>query len=96
VCIFRPTVGSELEDTPPPKPEEMKQVFAHLYEACRDAGLPVGILPIEVSLVVQPEEAASLATPNAGFRIYEWKLAALRQLARPYVAWKSRPRGGSV
>ncbi len=95
VCIFRPTVGSELEDTPPPKPEEMKQVFAHLYEACRDAGLPVGILPIEVSLVVQPEEAAGLAAPSSGFRIYEWKLAALRQLARPYVAWKSMPRGGS-
>ena len=96
VCIFRPTIGSELENMPPPRPEEMREVFAHLYEACRDAGLPVGILPIEVSLVVQPEEAASLATPNAGFRIYEWKLAALRQLARPYVAWKSRPRGGSV
>jgi hypothetical protein len=73
----------------------MKRVFAHLYEACRDAGLPVGILPIEVSLVVQPEEAASLAAPSAGFRIYEWKLAALRQLARPYVAWKSMPRGSS-
>jgi hypothetical protein len=96
VCIFRPTVGSELEDTPPPKPEEMKQVFAHLYEACRDAGLPVGILPIEVSLVVQPEEAAALAAPSSGFRIYEWKLAALRQLARPYVAWKAMPRGGSA
>jgi hypothetical protein len=94
VCIFRPTVGSELEDTPPPRPEEMKRVFAHLYEACRDAGLPVGILPIEVSLVVQPEEAAELAAPSSGFRIYEWKLAALRQIARPYVAWKSMPRGG--
>ncbi len=96
VCIFRPTVGSELESTPPPRPEDMREVFAHLYEACRSAGLPVGLLPIEVSLVVQPEEAESLAAPSAGFRIYEWKLAALRQLARPYVAWKSMPRGGSA
>ncbi len=64
VCIFRPTVGSELENTPPPRPDEMREVFAHLYEACRDAGLPVGILPIEVSLVVQPEEAADRWPPE--------------------------------
>ena len=44
----------------------MKDVFAYLCEACRDAGLPVGILPIEVSLVVQPEEAADLAAPSEG------------------------------
>ncbi len=91
VCIFRPTVGSELENELPPRPDEMREVFSYLYQACRAADLPVGILPIEVSLVVQPEEAASLA-PDPGFRIYEWKLAALRQLARPYVAWKSMPR----
>ena len=91
VCIFRPTVGSELENEPPPDPEAMKDVFAHLYEACRDAGLPVGVLPIEVSLVVQPEEAAGLVQPTLSSRVYEWKLAALRQLARPYVAWKRRP-----
>ncbi|SRR6266542_506494 len=92
VCIFRPTVDSELENEPPPDPEAMKEVFAYLYEACRRAGLPVGILPIEVSLVVQPEEAASLAAPPGPFRVYEWKLALLRALARPYVAWKGRPR----
>jgi sodium-dependent dicarboxylate transporter 2/3/5 len=92
VCIFRPTIGSELENEPPPDPEAMKDVFAHLYAACRDAGLPVGVLPIEVSLVVQPEETADLLAPSLSSRLYEWKLAALRQLARPYVAWKRRPR----
>jgi hypothetical protein len=92
VCIFRPTIGSELENEPPPDPEAMKDVFAHLYEACRDAGLPVGVLPIEVSLVVQPEETADLLPPSFSTRLYQWKLAALRQLARPYVAWKRRPR----
>ena len=92
VCIFRPTVGSELENEAPPDAEAMKEVFAHLYEACRGAGLPVGVLPIEVSLVVQPEETAGLLAPTLSSRLYQWKLAALRQLARPYVAWKRRPR----
>lgn len=92
VCIFRPTIGSELENTPPPDPEAMKEVFAHLYDACQGARLPVGILPIEVSLIVQPEETADLVESSFSSRIYQWKLAALRQLARPYVAWKRRPR----
>jgi sodium-dependent dicarboxylate transporter 2/3/5 len=91
VCIFRPTIGSELENEPPPDPEAMKEVFAHLYEACRDAGLPVGLLPIEVSLVVQPEEAAELVRPSVGSFFYQMKLSAMRMLARPYVAWKRRP-----
>jgi hypothetical protein len=92
VCIFRPTIGSDLENAPPPDPGAMREVFAHLYEACRDAGLPVGILPIEVSLVVQPEETADLVPRTLSGDAYRWKLAALRQLARPYVAWKRRPR----
>ena len=93
VCIFRPTIGSEMEDEPPPEPEDMKEVFAHLYQACRAAQLPIGILPIEVSLVVQPEECAELVEANLASRLYEWERAALRFLARPYVAWKMRPRG---
>lgn len=93
VCIFRPTLGSEMESTPPPNPEEMKEVFAYLHEACRRVGLPVGILPIEVSLVVQPEETAGLVEPNFRTAVYEAKNWTLRQLAKPYVAWKLRPRG---
>jgi hypothetical protein len=92
VCIFRPTVGSEMEDVPSPDPEAMKEVFAYVYEACRRTGLPIGILPIEVSLVVQPEEAADLVPVSLGTRFYEMKLSALRALARPYIAWKRRPR----
>lgn len=92
VCIFRPTIGSELENTPPPDPGAMREVFAHLYEACRDAGLPIGILPIEVSLVVQPEECADLTEPTVSSWLYGCKLDTLRLLARPYVAWKRRPQ----
>ncbi|MGZ5428215.1 MAG: hypothetical protein ACXWFS_04335, partial [Thermoanaerobaculia bacterium] len=97
VCIFRPTIGSALESTPPPKPQEMREVFAYLWNAVRRAGLPVGILPgIQVSLVVQPEEAADLVPPTFSSRLYETKLAALRTLARPYVAWKLRPKSRRV
>lgn len=97
VCIFRPTVGSEMEHVDPPAPDDMKEVFAHLWRAVTRAGLPVGILPgIQVSLVVQPEEAAELVPETLGKRLYETKLAALRALARPYVAWKSKPRGPSA
>ena len=93
VCIFRPTVGSAMEGTPPPDPEEMKKVFAHLWEAVKRAGLPVGVFPeIQVSLVVQPEETADLVPPSLSSKIYEAKLAAIRTLARPYIWWKRRPR----
>jgi hypothetical protein len=93
VCIFRPTAESALEDAPPPNPEEMKEVFAHVWEACRRARLPVGVLPIEVSLVVQPEEARDLVRPSISTSLYAMKLALMRQLARPYIAWKLQPRG---
>jgi hypothetical protein len=92
VCIFRPTEGSELENVPPPEPEAMKEVFTHLYESCRKAGLPIGVLPIEVSLVVQPEEAGGLVEKTMATRLYETKLAGLRLLAAPYAAWKMKPR----
>ena len=89
VCIFRPTIGSEMENTPPPDPEAMKEVFAYLYEVCRRGGIPIGVLPIEVSLVVQPEEAEEL---DGGTTLYSLRNRVLRQLAKPYVAWKQRPR----
>ena len=85
-----------MEHVPPPKPDDMKDVFATCGAPATRAGLPVGILPgIQVSLVVQPEEAADLVPPTFGSRLYETKLAALRSLAKPYVAWKRRPRGGA-
>ena len=88
VCIFRPTVGSAMENVSPPDPSAMKEVFAHLHESCRRARLPVGILPIEVSLVVQPEETADLVAPNLASRIYALQNRAMRWIATPYVAWK--------
>ena len=88
VCIFRPTIGSEMENEPPPDPQAMKDVFAYLHHACRRARLPVGILPIEVSLVVQPEETAALVEPGVRDHLYAAQNFALRQMAKPYIAWK--------
>ncbi|HUP59985.1 MAG TPA: radical SAM protein [Thermoanaerobaculia bacterium] len=90
VCIFRPTIDSEMEHWPPPDPEAMRDVFAYLHASCRRAGLPVGVLPIEVSLVVQPEETAALVEPTFADHAYRLKNWTLRQLAKPYVAWKLR------
>jgi sodium-dependent dicarboxylate transporter 2/3/5 len=92
VCVFRPTIGSDLENTPPPNPDEMKEVFAYVYEACKRVGLPIGILPIEVSLVVNPEEGKALAKPDFSSMLYSAKLNTLRLLAKPYIAWKMKPR----
>lgn len=91
VCIFRPTLGSGMADVPPPDPSAMREVFAHLYESCRRAGLPIGVLPIEVSLVVQAEECAELVEPTQAGARYAFRNRALRWLATPYVGWKRRP-----
>ena len=79
VCIFRPTVGSDMEDWPSPSFDDMRGVMAYAYEACRRRWIPIGVAPnLEVSLVVTPNEAALLAPRTAGFYAYE----AFRRLAR--------------
>lgn len=88
VCIFRPTIGSEMENDPPPDPDAMKEVFGYVWEACKRARIPIGVLPIEVSLVVQPEEGEALVDPSFSSTVYHLRNRLLRQIARPYVAWK--------
>jgi len=93
VCIFRPVIGAEMERYPPPPYEDMVAVMRHMYEACRRNGIPLGMAPnIEVSLIVNPDDAAYLAPPSLGKRWYEAKLAVIKALARPYFSWKMMPR----
>lgn len=62
VCVFRPLVGTDLEDAAPPKTEDMVPVFRRLWEACMERGLPIGVAPnIHVSLVMLPEECRYLS-----------------------------------
>jgi hypothetical protein len=91
VCIFRPTVGSDMESWPPPSFEDMKLVMRHVYEACRRHWLPIGAAPnIEVSLVVNPDDAALLAERDAGFYCYEAWRRLVRLAARPLFRRKMR------
>jgi hypothetical protein len=93
VCIFRPTIGAAMEHHPSPPTDEMIDVMRYLYDACRKAGLPIGMAPnIDVSLIVNPEDARELAAPTVASRLYEARNAALRATLRPYFAMEMRPR----
>jgi len=93
VCIFRPTIGSDMEQWPSPRYEDMLEVFRHLYEACRRNHIPMDVTPnIEVSLIVQPGDTRYLAPRNLASKLYHAEMALARWLARPYFAWKMRPR----
>jgi hypothetical protein len=97
VCIFRPTVGSDMEDWPSPSFEDMRGVMQHVYDACRRHWLPIGAAPnIEVSLVVNPDDAALLAERTPGFYAYEAFRRAVRVAARPIFRRRMRARDASV
>ncbi len=89
VCIFRPTIASDMADWPAPGYDEMRTVMAAMYDACRRHRIPIGLAPnIEVSLVVNPDDAAFLAPRTAGFYVYEGWRRLMRLAARP--AFNSR------
>ena len=92
ICIFRPTIGSGMEYVKPPRFEDMRQVMAAMYDACRRHRIPIGVAPnIEVSLVVNPDDAAMLAPRNRDFYAYELWRRALRVAARPRFRQRLRP-----
>src|SRR5690606_32496596 len=92
VCVFRPTVGSDMEDWPAPAFDDMREVMRYMYDACRRAWLPIGAAPgIEVSLVVNPDDAAMLVEPSAAVRAYELFRRVVRVAAKPIFARRMRP-----
>jgi hypothetical protein len=93
VCIFRPTVGSDMEQCAPPDYEDMRRVMAHVYDACRRHWMPIGVAPnIEVSLVVNPDDTALLAKRTVGFYCYEGYRRAARIAAGPIFHRRLRTR----
>lgn len=93
VCVFRPTVGSDMEQVPSPSFEDMKRVFQHLYEACMRNGIPIGIAPgIDVSLIVQPDDCEYLVKPSLRYWMYKAKLNLFKIAAAPMFRRRQRPR----
>ena len=79
VCVFRPLVGTDLEDLEPPRTEDLVPVFRRLYEACMEARLPIGCAPnVHVSLVMLPEECGGLS--DRGYRWQSMKLRAMKRV----------------
>jgi hypothetical protein len=76
VCVFRPLVGTDMQDVLPPRTEDLVPVFRRLYESCMERGLPIGCAPnIHVSLVLLPEECRHLS--DRRFPLASLKLKAL-------------------
>jgi hypothetical protein len=93
VCIFRPIKGTAMQDHPSPKYEDMVVVMRRVFESCMERGIPIGMTPnIEVSLIVNPDDARYLAPPSFGKWWYVTKLGLVKKLATPLFAKKMRPR----
>ena len=83
VCIFRPVIGSDMEDYPSPRYEDMIEVMKYMYRACLKKGIPIGVAPnIEVSLICQPDDGRYLFPRNFKF----FKNETMLKL-RKFVAW---------
>jgi hypothetical protein len=62
VCVHRPLQGAAYQHLDPPKTEDMRPIFGHLYDRCIAAGLPIGIAPnVHVSLILMPDECRYLS-----------------------------------
>lgn len=99
VCIFRPVVGSDMEHHPSPAFEDMLEVMRHMYRACRRRRIPIGVAPnIEVSLIVNPDDAQYLVPHGLAFRWDRLRLHLARWLAAPHFrrAMKRRPAASDL
>ena len=85
ICVFRPTLGTEMENFPSPRYEDMVLVFRRMYEALMRKSIPIGIAPnIHVSLVVQPTEGKYfIERKNIGYYKYQAMLSLLKLVFRP-------------
>jgi hypothetical protein len=93
VCIFRPLAGAELEDFRSPRYEDMVVVMRHVYESCMKRSIPVGLAPnIEVSLIVNPDDALELSPFSLRKVLYEIKRRSFRFFAYPLFLSKMRKR----
>jgi len=79
VCVFRPLAGTDMQDAPPPKTEDLVPVFRRLYEACMERNQPIGAASnIHVSLVLLPEECRWFVDHPGRYFWKEMRVRALR------------------
>jgi hypothetical protein len=82
-----------MEAWPAPEYDDMRRVMRHLYDACRRHWLPIGAAPnIEVSLVVNPDDAAMLANRNIAYYAYEAWRRLVKLAAQPIFRHRMRAR----
>ena len=86
ICVFRPTLGTDMESSPPPVYEEMVPIYRRAYEIWMENDVPLGIAPgIKVAMTMMPEEAkyfADATTPKyTGKKVKQF---FMRTLARAY------------
>ena len=45
VCVFRPCIGTDYENRPPPDPDDLAPIFARQCEVAVERGIPHGVAP---------------------------------------------------
>jgi len=91
VSIFRPMPGMDKEDCPAPRYEEMLRVFRHVYEACKERNLPVGIAPnVHLSVLPHPEDTLYLVPDSRERETYLHWIHTMKQVMRPYFLRRMR------
>lgn len=81
VCVFRPCIGTDLENEPPPNAADLAPVFARMYEVCIEKNIPIGIAPnIKTAMVHLPEEGRWLSDKSYGFKRVRYEI--LRSLMK--------------
>jgi uncharacterized radical SAM superfamily protein len=91
VHIFRPPLGTEMEDCAAPDPAEMLRVFRHVYECCRSHSLPLGLLPnLHVSTLPHPLDTLYLAPDMEDSRSYRRWILTMKEMMRPYFLRRMR------
>ncbi|MDI6783993.1 MAG: radical SAM protein [bacterium] len=86
ICIFRPCVGTKLQEWNSPDTDEMVPIFRRMYTACIEKNVPIGIAPnANVSLVLLPREGRYFVEQRTiGFRAKEAINNTLKYLFRGY------------
>lgn len=91
ICVFRPLLGSDMEDWEPPPYDDMRGLFEYMIERLIARRIPIGVAPnIEVSLVVQPTDALYLAKPGPALLAYRVMNGVLSAAARPVLNHRLR------